>query len=207
MLSITNVILLFGVLRFKEGVMPAKKVIFEKDVMAAALDLIRERGENSLNARDLAKKINCSTQPIYSIYKNMQGVEEAVRQAAARVLDEYMTNELKNGKYIGNQAIGMGYVRFAAEEKCLYRYLYMKTPQQRSDINVELTKKSVGFIMQKYGLDEQSATKYFAEIWIFSHGIASMVACDRLDFDEEKIREAFNDVATGLGLRFKNKGN
>ncbi len=187
--------------------MPAKKVIFEKDVMAAALDLIRERGENSLNARDLAKKINCSTQPIYSIYKNMQGVEEAVRQAAARVLDEYMTNELKNGKYVGNQAIGMGYVRFAAEEKCLNRYLYMKTPQQRSDINVELTKKSVGFIMQKYGLDEQSATKYFAEIWIFSHGIASMVACDRLDFDEEKIREAFNDVATGLGLRFKNKGN
>lgn len=187
--------------------MPAKKVIFEKDVMAAALDLIRERGENSLNARDLAKKINCSTQPIYSIYKNMQGVEEAVRQAAARVLDEYMTNELKNGKYVGNQAIGMGYVRFAAEEKCLYRYLYMKTPQQRSDINVELTKKSVGFIMQKYGLDEQSATKYFAEIWIFSHGIASMVACDRLDFDEEKISDAFNDVAVGLGLRFKNEGN
>lgn len=63
--------------------MPAKKVIFEKDVMTAALDLIREKGENSLNARDLAKKISCSTQPIYSMYKNMQGVEEAVRQAAA----------------------------------------------------------------------------------------------------------------------------
>ena len=187
--------------------MPAKKVIFEKDVMTAALDLIREKGENSLNARDLAKKMSCSTQPIYSMYKNMQGVEESVRQAAARVLDEYMTNELKSRKYVGNQAIGMGYVRFAAEEKCLYRYLYMKTPQKRSDINVELTKKSVGFIMQKYGLDEQSANKYFAEIWIFSHGIASMVACNRLDFDEEKIRDAFNDVATGLGLRFNNKGN
>lgn len=186
--------------------MPAKKIVSEKEVMAAALDIIREQGENSLSVRELAKRLNCSTQPIYSIYDNMQAVEEAVRQAAAAVLDEYMTNELKNGKYIANKAIGMGYIRFAAEEKNLYRYLYMRMPQQKSAINVDLTQKSIGFIMQKNGLSEESAAMFFAEIWIFCHGIAGLIACDRLDFDEEKISEATTDVSVGLTLRYKEKG-
>ena len=63
--------------------MPAKKIVYEKDVVEAALDIIREKGENSLNARDIAKKIGCSTQPLYSLYKNMAELEDAVRRAAA----------------------------------------------------------------------------------------------------------------------------
>lgn len=186
--------------------MPAKKIVNERAISSAALSIIKEQGENALTVRELAKKLNCSTQPIYSVYRNKQEVEKAVRQAVAAVLDEYMTNELNVGKYVGNKAIGMGYIRFAAEEKNLYRYLYMRMPCDKSDINVELTKKSIGFIMQKTGLDEQSATMYFAEIWIFCHGIASMIACDRLDFDEEKISEATTDVSVGLTLRHSKKG-
>lgn len=185
--------------------MPAKNIINEEAVMSAALEIIRVQGENALSVRELAKKLNCSTQPIYSLYKNMQEVEKAVRQAVAAVLDDYMARELRSGKYVGNKAIGMGYIRFAAEEKSLYRYLYMRMPFDKTEINVELTKKSVGFIMQKTGLSEQDATSYFAEIWIFCHGIASMIACERLPFDEQKICDATTDVSVGLTLRYKGK--
>ena len=183
--------------------MPAKKIVYEKDVVEAALDIIREKGENSLNARDIAKKIGCSTQPLYSLYKNMAELEDAVRQAAARVLDEYMKNEMGKKAYPNpNKAIGMGYIRFASEEKNLYRFLFMRKRQIDSAINVEMTKTSIGFIKDIYSVDSNSADMFFAELWIFCHGIASMVAADTLDFDEEKISSSLTDVALGLSLRF-----
>ena len=79
--------------------MPAKKIVHKQDVLNAALDLIREKGENALSARDIATMLNCSTQPLYSIFKNMGELDDAVRQAVAGVLDEYMERELKSGKY------------------------------------------------------------------------------------------------------------
>lgn len=185
--------------------MPAKKIVHKQDVLNAALDLIREKGENALSARDIATMLNCSTQPLYSIFKNMGELDDAVRQAVAGVLDEYMERELKSGKYKANKAIGMGYIRFAAEEKNLYRFLYMRKPHEKSDINVDMTKKSMGFIKERNGIDDAAAAGYFVEIWIFCHGIASMIAAEILEFDEERIAEITSDVAEGLDLRQKSK--
>lgn len=185
--------------------MPAKKIVYERDVINAALDLIRKKGENSLSARDLAVALKCSTQPLYSLFKSMGELEDAVRQAVAGVLDEYMERELKRGKYKANKAIGMGYIRFAAEEKNLYRFLYMRKSHSKSDLNVDMTRKSMGFIKERNGIDDAAAADYFVEIWIFCHGIASMIAAEILEFDEERISELTTDVAVGLDLRQKSK--
>lgn len=185
--------------------MPAKKVIYSESIIQAAVEVIRKKGENSLNAREIARELGCSTQPLYSVFANMREIEEAVRQAVASILDEYMANEMKSGRYKDNQAIGMGYIRFAAEEKNLFRYLYMFRPIAVTEINVEFTKKSVGFIKERARLDEGEAQAYFGELWIFCHGIASLIAAERLDFDEEKTIEAMIDVACGLTMRYKEK--
>jgi len=183
--------------------MPAKKIIYKENVIKAALELIRRNGENALNARALAKILNCSTQPIYSAFKNMEELENEVRQSASKVLDEYIVSEITSGRYEGNKAIGMGYVRFADEEKSLYRFLFMRKPSKQSAINVELTEKSVGFIINNNHISKTHAERFFGEIWMFCHGMASLIAAENLEFDEESVSVAMSDVSVGLSLRFK----
>lgn len=45
--------------------MPAIKKISREAIINAAIDVLREGGAMAINARSIAKKLECSTQPIY----------------------------------------------------------------------------------------------------------------------------------------------
>ena len=51
--------------------MARKKTITHDQILNAAYDLVVEQGFKSFTARNIAKKMNCSTQPIYLEFKNM----------------------------------------------------------------------------------------------------------------------------------------
>ena len=46
--------------------MPPQKRIFREDILEAAADLVRQEGPAALSVRNIAKKLGCSTQPVYS---------------------------------------------------------------------------------------------------------------------------------------------
>ena len=46
--------------------MPAKKKKYKKeDILKASISIISHEGLNALNARKIAKKLGCSTQPLF----------------------------------------------------------------------------------------------------------------------------------------------
>ncbi|MBQ7282435.1 MAG: TetR/AcrR family transcriptional regulator, partial [Spirochaetales bacterium] len=61
--------------------MPRKTVIFKKDIIKAAVELVRSDGYESLNARALAKALGCSTQPIFSNFSSMDDLMKSVLEA------------------------------------------------------------------------------------------------------------------------------
>ena len=48
--------------------MPAKRKIQKEDILQASISIISHEGLNALNARKIAKKLGCSTQPLFYIY-------------------------------------------------------------------------------------------------------------------------------------------
>ena len=46
--------------------MPPKVKVSKEDINTAAVEMVRESGAEALNARALAAKLGCSTQPIFS---------------------------------------------------------------------------------------------------------------------------------------------
>ena len=50
--------------------MPASRKINKDDIIRVCLDIVRKDGINGINARRVAKELNCSTQPIFYLYKN-----------------------------------------------------------------------------------------------------------------------------------------
>ena len=51
--------------------MPPKSKINKQDILTSSLEIIRKSGFEEVNARSIAKEMNCSTNPIFRVYKNM----------------------------------------------------------------------------------------------------------------------------------------
>ena len=55
--------------------MPPKVKITKNDIIKTALELVRESGAQSLNARAVAGKLACSTQPVFSNFATMEELQ------------------------------------------------------------------------------------------------------------------------------------
>ena len=68
--------------------MPPKVKITRDMIIDAAFDIIRNEGSENLNARNIAARLNCSTQPVLYSFKTVDEIREAVYRKA----DEYHTS-------------------------------------------------------------------------------------------------------------------
>ena len=62
--------------------MPAIKKVSREAIVDAAVEVLRDGGFSTVNARSVAKKLGCSTQPIYSSFQNMGELKAALRARA-----------------------------------------------------------------------------------------------------------------------------
>lgn len=102
--------------------MPAAKRFSKDEIIDAAVEVLRDGGFSSVNARSVAKKLGCSTQPIYFSFANMDELKAALTERAVlmhtrRVRDSLRAHEGNDSRY---SSYGMGFVKFAAEEKQLF---------------------------------------------------------------------------------------
>ena len=79
--------------------MPPKIKITKEEIVDTALNLVREAGEQALNARSIAAKLKCSTQPVFSNFETMEDLHNAVKEAAYAEYQSYLKTEMEAGKY------------------------------------------------------------------------------------------------------------
>ena len=184
--------------------MPRKNMFTREQIVSSALELVREQGMEALTARGLGEKLGASSKPIFSWFRSMKQVQAAVMEAADQVYQTYLKSGMQEGKYPPFKAAGMAYIRFAKEEKQLFRLLFMRDrshePHQEKE-GAEVAALMTELVHKNAGLNEQSARMLYLENWIYVHGIASMIATGYLEFDEADISVMMTDVYRGLTLR------
>lgn len=178
--------------------MSAKKQIAKEDIIEAAFGIVKERGMDSLNMREIAARCNCSTQPIYLSFRGMEELKAEVAKRITETFDRFIGDETASGKFPEYKAIGMGYIRFAKEEKELFKFLFMRNRAVEYDWEKNSFEKSTYILMQNYGLYKDGANKLHTEMWVCVHGIATMLATGYLDWDWETVSEMISDVFNGL---------
>ena len=185
--------------------MAPKVKVTREEIVSAALDLVRR--EEALNARSLAKELNCSTQPVFSNFASVEEVREAVLQAAYRLYLKTMREEAAKPDLPPYKAAGMGYIRFAREEKQLFRLLFMRsrTAVQQVREDEEELRNWAALIREKSGLSEEDAARMHLEMWACVHGIAAMLATDYQDLDGELVSGMLTDLYQGLRKRYEEK--
>ena len=179
--------------------MPPKVKVTKDDIINAAVDIVRNNGAQAINARALASLLNCSTQPVFSNFTSMDELRLAVVEKADILCQEYMRREVESGEYATYKANGMGYIRFAKEEKELFKLLYMRdrsneSVPESSAINDEME----SIVRDNTGLSGEDLKLFHLEMWAYVHGIAAMFATGFLDLDWELVSKMLTESYQGL---------
>lgn len=162
--------------------------ITKEDIVKAGFEIIREKGIDRVNAREVASKLNSSVQPIFYRFTNM---EELKQELLAYSL-EYYRNFILNfkGDTPKYRQIGLNYIQFAKKESYLFKFIFMGEYQikieefsffDKSYNEVEKTLQ----IQNK--LSPELAKKFHLKMWLFVHGISCLIASNTCIFSDEEI--------------------
>lgn len=183
--------------------MPPRVKFSREEIIAAALDIVREGGMTALTARSLAAELGSSAKPVFGLFENMQEVQNEVMLAANAEYQSFLRTEMMHGIYKPYKASGMAYIAFARKEKELFKLLFMRDrTDERIDAKDDSIDDIIAIISRNTGLSEEDARLFHLEMWIFVHGIATMIVTNYLDWEEGHISRALTDAYEGLKARW-----
>lgn len=171
--------------------MPPKPKFSKEEIVGAALEIVSQKGIEGLTARELGNALGSSARPIFTIFKNMEELQEEVMQAAMCRFENYAQHMLPDMPLF--KQVGMKMVLFGAREPKLYQLLFMQ--ENRADISFDEVFGKLGktadfciqAIREDYGLEEADARFLFENVWIYTFGVGALFATRMCSFSEEKI--------------------
>ena len=187
--------------------MQPKVKVTKEAIIKTALELVRINGSGALNARSIAAALGCSTQPVFSNFATMEELQEATVKAAYEQYLFFLKKEVENGKYPPYKAFGMAYIRFAKEEKELFKLLFMRDRTNEEIAPSPDFEESVQMIMRANGVSQEIARLIHLEMWTCVHGIGVMLATSFLSLDWELISNMLTDVYQGIRAHHVAKEN
>lgn len=170
--------------------MPPKPKITKEMVIDAAFEVARTAGWENINARTVAEKLNCSTQPVMYHFATIEELKKAAYAKADRYHSEYLMNiGSPQGVILG---IGLNYIRFAVEEPHLFRFLfqsnYFTGTTLLEMIDAEELAPVLLAMQGAVGGSMEQVKDIFITVFLFVHGYASIIANNSLEYDEDIIR-------------------
>jgi AcrR family transcriptional regulator len=185
--------------------MPPITKIHKQDILDKAYELARAKGISGVNARAIAKELNCSVQPIF---RNFATMDELKMELVKKILDTYHAyikiDETKEKPYM---QMGMGYIHFAKEEPELYKILFMSeqklAPEQfvmldESYRNVEKYADVTKKMDSLHRMNAKQINDFHTRVWIFTHGLATLVATRTCDFTDEQLEELLEEEVMAI---------
>lgn len=180
--------------------MPPKAKFSADEIITAALNVIREKGSESISTREIAAILGVSTRPIFTYFKTMEEVKEQAHHAALKIFDEYAAAGL--AMPIPFFGFGMQYIRFAKDEPELYKFLFLssskKCPQNVMSVMEHFQLMLRKPLMEIYNMDAKSADHYFRDLWLVVHSLATLTVTAGCPYNEEEISAILTEFSLSI---------
>lgn len=181
--------------------------IKKEDLIKGSIKIIRDEGDSNLSARNLAKVVGCSTQPIFRLFVNMDDLKKTVYDDVYELQKKYLLKGKEHQvPFIG---VGLSYIDFATKEKNLFKFLFMSSFTKYNNIlemaNNEDGKKYTEMIIKSTGLSPESSKQIYINTWLIIHGIASMMATTNSKLTKDDIEIIIFDAFKGYRQVLMNK--
>lgn len=165
-----------------------KKEIDKQRILDAAYKLAVRGGIESLTARNIAKAVNCSTQPIYLEFENMQDLRN---QVLARISDELKSNTLQQN-FTGEPLIDLdlSYLYFAKEHVDLFRAMFVDGKFGNQMIVDTLMGLGLKKFKQQFDAEqfsEERLNHIVISNWIAATGLATLLINKMANFTQAQM--------------------
>lgn len=188
--------------RWREFKMPPTPIITKQDILNAGIQLIRENGIRSVNARSLAKSLSCSTKPLFRIYKNMEELKKDIKKELDIYYNDFMEKNMTNENRLLSQ--GISYIEFARSEKMIFSSLFMNMTMAGSSlqdiIHAEWNRASIENAKALTGLSTEKAEMLFINFWLYSHGIATQIVSNDIDIPLDLVKKLLKNAFNRFSL-------
>lgn len=182
--------------------MPPKAKFTKEEIITAALAIVREQGMEALTARALGSRLGSSSCPIFTVFQNMEEVQQEAVLAARALYKEYVGQGLQENPAF--KGVGTQYILFAMQEPKLFQLLFMTEQENIPDLAhvLPLIDESYDEILlsieEGYGIGKSCAEGLYRHLWIYTHGIAALCATNMCRFTGEETGRMMTEVFIGL---------
>lgn len=182
--------------------MPPKAKFTKEEIIEAALNIVKTDGFEALTSRALGTHLGSSARPIFTVFQNMEEVQQAVIESAKKLYKEYVHKGLAEEHPF--KGVGTQYILFSVNEPKLFQLLFMTEQPQIPDLSgvlplIEESYEEILVSIQKdHGINELLAVKLYHHLWIYTHGIATLCATKMCRFSGEEISNMITEVCMSI---------
>ena len=159
-------------------------------IIETAFEIVRKEGLENLLVKNIAAKLNCSVQPIYSYCANMEGVKQELVARTAKFIREYVAARINKKDYF--RSTGRSYLKFAKDEPNLFQLYFLRQQPDvytLDDLYRKESSQQVGiFIAESLGISIEQAKALHLHMIIYVMGISAMAASTNIDVEGEDIQ-------------------
>ncbi|HJA99759.1 MAG TPA: TetR/AcrR family transcriptional regulator, partial [Candidatus Mediterraneibacter merdavium] len=154
--------------------MPPKAKFTKSEIIEAALNIVRTEGYEALTSRALGTHLGSSARPIFTVFRNMEEVQQATIESAKALYKKYVTRGLEEDPPF--KGVGTQYILFSVNEPKLFHLLFMTEQKQIPDLSgvlplIDESYEDILLSIQKdHEISELSAKKLYRHLWIYTHG-------------------------------------
>jgi AcrR family transcriptional regulator len=182
--------------------MPPRIKFTRNDIIEAALELARSEGEGAVNARSVAARLGCSTQPLFREFDSMGEIRREVFGRAWEKYGEYISriSSAADRKYKGT---GMAYIKFAKDEPELFRMLFMCDRRGSAPAQDPTLEYVLDSLMKGAGFGREEALRFHMHMWVYVHGLAVMQATHFVEMADGEIGDLLTEEYMAMLERFQ----
>lgn len=175
--------------------MARKESITKEAIFQAAFELLKEEGIEQVTARKLAAWANCSTQPIFRVYKNMEELTEELFEKACEFFQDYYA-DFPRQTVTPFVNLGQAYIKFAGEHKKIFEFVFL-SPERFGKSMYDIVNGDEGYISREIqsakNQGSRNAGELFTRMWIFIHGAACMSLTGDYDLSDSETMQLLRD--------------
>ena len=179
--------------------MPKQRITKEM-VVNAAFEIARSDGMEQVMVKNIAEKIGCSVQPIYSYCKNMEGLRQDVTLKVCSFIGEYVQTHIDKDDIF--ETTGRAYIQLAKEEPHLFKIFILHRRNSIASLEdlyqSETNPHTAEFISKKLGISIGQAKKLHLNMLIYTIGLGTIfsvvtpgISTDEIYEQQEMAYKAF----------------
>lgn len=169
--------------------MAAKSIIDKETLLKVAVSMVEKNGIDSINARSLAHEAGISTKPLYRLYTSLDDLKSDVNDIIKKEYDEFIIKRVDNKNALITLCVA--YIEFAQMHKNYFRSLFLSHNLKWHTIDDVLNEKwnqgAIINLVNKHNLSFEEAKTLFMNVWLYSNGLATLIASNDLAIDNKEI--------------------